>query len=231
MSLTRARRHRLDRVRRRCCSSTPIVRGARTTSTGCSSRRSRRRASMFVAVQRITTARWSRPIMRLLEGYVAFLPVAFVLLLVSLFIGKGHIFPWTHERPPVAEKVMWYNAVFLSTRAIVSFGVITLLSLWYIYTSVRLDVGLAAGGGLEVGRRSPRAHARRLRRGAPRAAQHALAAGEARRLPRAVLRLRLVAARLRPVDGAARCTSRARCTAGGSSWARGSARSRSSRSS
>jgi len=97
---------------------------------------------MFVAVQRITTARWSRPIVRLLEGYVAFLPVAFVLLLVSLFIGKGHIFPWTHEHPPVAEKVLWYNAAFLSTRAIVSFGVITLLSLWYIYTSVRLDVGL-----------------------------------------------------------------------------------------
>jgi len=97
---------------------------------------------VFVAVQRITTARWSRPIVRLLEGYVAFLPVAFLLLLVSLFLGKGHIFPWTHEHPPVAEKVLWYNAFFLSTRAIVSFGVITLMSLWYIYTSVRLDVGL-----------------------------------------------------------------------------------------
>jgi hypothetical protein len=97
---------------------------------------------MFVAVQRITTARWSRPIIRLMEGYVAFLPVAFVMLLISLFLGKGHIFPWTHEPPPVAEKVLWYNAFFLSTRVIVSFGVITLLSLWYIYTSVRLDVGL-----------------------------------------------------------------------------------------
>ncbi|HVE80011.1 MAG TPA: hypothetical protein VNA89_14190, partial [Gemmatimonadaceae bacterium] len=31
---------------------------------------------MFVAAQRITTARWSRPIIRFLEGYVAFLPVA-----------------------------------------------------------------------------------------------------------------------------------------------------------
>lgn len=39
---------------------------------------------MFVAVQRITTARWSRPIIRFLEGYVAFLPVAFVILLLSL---------------------------------------------------------------------------------------------------------------------------------------------------
>jgi hypothetical protein len=97
---------------------------------------------MFVAVQRITTARWSRPIVRLLEGFVAFLPVAFILLLISLFIGKGYIFPWTHERPPVAEKVLYFNGAFLSLRAIVSFGLITFLSLWYVYTSVRLDVGL-----------------------------------------------------------------------------------------
>ncbi|HEV7991383.1 MAG TPA: hypothetical protein VGP25_06125 [Gemmatimonadaceae bacterium] len=97
---------------------------------------------MFVAVQRITTARWSRPIVRLLEGYVAFLPVSFVLLLITLFLGKNHIFPWTHERPPVAEKVLYYNPGFLTARDIIACGAITLLSLWYIYTSVRLDVGL-----------------------------------------------------------------------------------------
>ncbi|MCC7324053.1 MAG: hypothetical protein IT358_09500, partial [Gemmatimonadaceae bacterium] len=48
-------------------------------------------AVMFTAVQRITTARWSRGVIRLIEGFVAFLPVAFVLLLVTLFAGKGHI--------------------------------------------------------------------------------------------------------------------------------------------
>ncbi|MDB4883742.1 MAG: hypothetical protein JWL95_2508 [Gemmatimonadetes bacterium] len=102
---------------------------------------------MFVAVQRITTARWSRPIIRLMEGYVAFLPVAFVLLLISIFLGKGHIFPWTHEQPPVAEKVIYYNGGFLTARVLVAFAVITALSLWYIYTSVRLDVGLVPEWG------------------------------------------------------------------------------------
>jgi len=97
---------------------------------------------VFVAVQRITTARWSRPIVRLLEGFVAFLPLAFVLLLITLFVGRGHVFPWSHERPPVAEKVLYFNAAFLSIRAILSFGILTLLSLWFVYTSVRLDVGL-----------------------------------------------------------------------------------------
>jgi hypothetical protein len=102
---------------------------------------------MFVAVQRITTARWSRAIIRFEEGYVAFLPVAFVLLLLSVFVGKTHIFPWTHEAPPVAEKVLWYNGAFLSGRVVIAFAVITLLSLWYIWTSVRLDVGLLPEAG------------------------------------------------------------------------------------
>ncbi len=102
---------------------------------------------MFVAVQRITTARWSRPIIRFMEGYVAFLPVALLLLLVSVFLGKGHIFPWTHEVPPVPEKVTWFDGGFLTLRVLLSFLVITALSLWYIYTSVRLDVGLVPEAG------------------------------------------------------------------------------------
>jgi hypothetical protein len=111
---------------------------------------------VFVAVQRITTARWSRAIIRFMEGYVAFLPVAFVLLLLSVFVGKGHIFPWTHEAPPVTEKVLYYNGTFLTTRVLIAFGLLTLLSLWYIYTSVRLDVGLVpeAGAGWARGLRA-----------------------------------------------------------------------------
>ena len=101
---------------------------------------------MFVAVQRITTARWSRPVTRFLEGYVAFLPVAFVLLLV-LFLGTSHIFPWAQATPTIAEKKIYLNPVFLIPRDIILFGIIASLSLWYIYTSVRLDVGLTAEGG------------------------------------------------------------------------------------
>ncbi|MFI5256831.1 MAG: hypothetical protein ACHQRK_06165 [Gemmatimonadales bacterium] len=102
---------------------------------------------VFVAVQRITTARWSRAIIRFMEGYAAFLPVAFVMLLVTLFAGKNHIFPWTHEVPPVSEKVFYYNGTFLTTRVLIVFGLLTLLSVWFIWTSVRLDVGLLPEAG------------------------------------------------------------------------------------
>jgi hypothetical protein len=96
---------------------------------------------VFVAVQRITTARWSRSTIRLMEGYVAFLPVAFVFLLLTLFVGKGHVFWWTHEAAPVPEKATYFNFAFLAIRDIGIFGLMVGLSLWYIYTSVRLDVG------------------------------------------------------------------------------------------
>jgi hypothetical protein len=96
---------------------------------------------VFVAVQRITTARWSRGVIRFMEGYVAFLPVAFLLLLVILFAGKGHIFWWTHEAAPVHEKATYFSAPFLITRDILVFGLLCALAIWYIYTSLRLDVG------------------------------------------------------------------------------------------
>ncbi|MDO8501114.1 MAG: hypothetical protein Q7S20_04665 [Gemmatimonadaceae bacterium] len=115
---------------------------------------------MFVAVQRITTARWSRSIIRLLEGYVAFLPVAF-LLLILIILGRNHIFPWTHEALHVREKQIYLNVGFFIPRVLIAFGIILALSAWYIYTTVRLDVGHSpeAGAGWAKGLRE------RMRRG------------------------------------------------------------------
>ena len=101
----------------------------------------------IVAVQRITTARWSRPVVRFLEGYVAFLPVSFVILCISLLLGHDHIFPWTHHPLMIEEKRQYLNLPFLITRDLVMFGIQTILSVWYIYTSVRLDVGVVPESG------------------------------------------------------------------------------------
>jgi hypothetical protein len=117
-------------------------------------------AVALVAVQRITTARWSRPVVRFLEGYVAFLPVAF-LLLGLIFVGRDHIFPWTHEAPPVPEKAAWFDPTLLIGRDLAMFGILVLLSVWYVYTSVRLDVGRTA----EMGARWARGLRERMRRG------------------------------------------------------------------
>lgn len=106
---------------------------------------------MFVAVQRITTARWSRPIIRFLEGYVAFLPIAFVLMLV-LLVGRHHIFWWSNHVPEIPEKRIWLNPPFFYTRVILVYLIITLLSVRYIWLSVRLDVGIVPEAGAKWAR-------------------------------------------------------------------------------
>jgi hypothetical protein len=102
---------------------------------------------LMAGIQRITTARWSRPVARFIEGYVAFLPVAFVLLCIILFFGRDHIFPWTHTTPHIPEKAAYLNVPFLVTRDILMFAVLTALSIWFVYTSVRLDVGIVPEHG------------------------------------------------------------------------------------
>ena len=102
---------------------------------------------MIAAVQRISTARWSRPVVRFVEGYVAFLPVAFLLLLLIITVGRQHIFPWAISMPDIAEKKAYLSTGFFVTRDIVMFAIILLLSLWFVYTSVRLDVGVVPEWG------------------------------------------------------------------------------------
>jgi hypothetical protein len=96
---------------------------------------------VLAAVQRITTARWSRAVIRISEANVAFLPVAFVMLLITV-IGKGHIFHWVHEPPTQPEKALWLDPTFWSVRVMVVFAIITMLSVWFVYRAVRLDVGV-----------------------------------------------------------------------------------------
>jgi len=96
----------------------------------------------IAASQRITTARWSRPTVRFIEGYVAWLPVAFVLLLLTVFVGKRSIFPWVASPPTIHEKAVWLNPTFFTLRVILVFALLTILSIWFVYRSVRLDVGI-----------------------------------------------------------------------------------------
>ncbi|MHB8840068.1 MAG: hypothetical protein ACYC7F_14085 [Gemmatimonadaceae bacterium] len=105
---------------------------------------------MFVAVQRITTARWSRSVIRLLEGFVAFLPFAFVALMLSVFVGARHIYPWW-DLPGtgqlIHEKDIYLGHGFFWARAVGVFGALVALQLWYVWTSVRLDVGVSPERG------------------------------------------------------------------------------------
>lgn len=114
---------------------------------------------MIAAVQRITTARWSRSVIRLLEGMVAFLPFAFVALLLTIFVGNKHIYPWwdlVGTGKLIPEKETYFNHGFFWARSVGVLGVLFLLQIYYVWTSVRLDVGISPerGGGWAAGLRA-----------------------------------------------------------------------------
>jgi hypothetical protein len=101
----------------------------------------------FAAVQRLVTARWSRPVVRIIEGYVAWLPVAFVLLLVMLWGSGDNLYSWSKEVIHTHEKEVYLNPTFFRLRGTVLFGLITFFSLWFVWRSVRLDVGITREEG------------------------------------------------------------------------------------
>jgi hypothetical protein len=84
----------------------------------------------------MTKARWGRPLKRLAEAPVAFLPFS-LLLFGILFLGRHKIFPWIQK--PVAEKALWLNAGFLFARDGFFLLILTLASLALVYFSVRGD--------------------------------------------------------------------------------------------
>lgn len=96
----------------------------------------------FAAVQRLVTARWSRPIVRIPEGLVAWLPIAFVLLLVMLFGSGDNLYQWKREAIHTHQKAVYLDPTFFRARGVLIFGAMTAFMLWFVYRSVRLDVGV-----------------------------------------------------------------------------------------
>jgi hypothetical protein len=100
---------------------------------------------MFVAVSRLAFARWSRGVLRFLEGFAGFLPFATIGFLVILFGGQDNIYPWWSKVGTgelIHEKEVWFEHGFFYARNLVVFFGLVALQLWYIWTTVRLDVGV-----------------------------------------------------------------------------------------
>lgn len=94
---------------------------------------------IFSCALRITNARWGRPLIRISEGFSSFLPFSFILLII-LFVGRDHILPYAteHYHPP---KEIWLNVPFVIFRNLGGFFILIILSGFYVYYSLRMDLG------------------------------------------------------------------------------------------
>ena len=90
-------------------------------------------------VLRITSGRWGRPVLRISEAMGSFIPISFILFLV-LFLGRDYILPYAteHYHHP---KDIWLNLSFVLGRDVIGLLVLFILSILYIYYSLRQDLG------------------------------------------------------------------------------------------
>ncbi len=95
---------------------------------------------VFAAIYNISNAHWSDVIRRIAEGMGSFLPIAF-LLFFPLIVGRHWLFPWVDE--PIPEKAIWLNAPFFFLRNGLGLLLLVVLSLFFLYCSLRPQVGFA----------------------------------------------------------------------------------------
>jgi hypothetical protein len=99
-------------------------------------------AVMYTAVMNVAKAKWGRPVRRLAESFVLFLPAAFLLSL-PLYFAMNRIWPWvTH---PVEANAAYLNPTFFTVRDVLAMAILFGLSLVFVRHSLRLDAGLLAG--------------------------------------------------------------------------------------
>ncbi len=95
---------------------------------------------VFSAVLYVTGAEWGKPIRRISEGMVAFLPVS-LLLFPLLFVGLDTLFPWVHgsgrglHGTIAEEKVLWLHAPFHILRDGIALLILSGFSLVFVYHS------------------------------------------------------------------------------------------------
>jgi hypothetical protein len=102
-------------------------------------------AVMLAVVTTVTKAKWNWSIRRVSLGFVAFLPLSFILFLPMLGLGESY-FPWIEEMaydPVLQNKSAYLNLPFLIARNVVGLALLFGISLYFAYLALRPDMGLS----------------------------------------------------------------------------------------
>jgi len=95
-------------------------------------------ALVFSAAIRLTNGRWAGPVHRIADSIGACVPLTLGLYFV-LWAGRHQLFEWIET--PVASKEWWFNEPFLFARDVGGLLWMTIMSLAYLYMTVRPMLG------------------------------------------------------------------------------------------
>ncbi len=89
---------------------------------------------------RLSNARWQGPLHRLVDSLGAYVPLSLVLFAV-IYLGRRQLFGWVEH--PVHGKEWWFSPGFTFGRDLLALGWMTVLSIVYLYLSIRPTLGAA----------------------------------------------------------------------------------------
>ncbi|MEP7027309.1 MAG: hypothetical protein ABI960_01825 [Candidatus Eisenbacteria bacterium] len=82
--------------------------------------------------------KWASSLVRCGEAMSSFLPVAWVLMMIFLYLGGSSLYSWYAE--PIAQKAAWLNWTFFAARNAILMGVLVLMSRHMLGLSLRPDL-------------------------------------------------------------------------------------------
>ncbi len=91
-------------------------------------------ALVLSAAMRLTNAHWQGGVHRVVDSLGAYIPVS-LLLFGVVYAGRHELFAWIDE--PVHGKEWWYREGFTFARDTLALSVMTAVSLFYLYLSIR----------------------------------------------------------------------------------------------
>jgi hypothetical protein len=97
-------------------------------------------AVVFAAIYHVVGARWGATVRRLGEGAAAYLPMSFVSFL-PLYFGLKMFFSGVREVNP--DRGAWFDPRFIFVRGGLGLGLMTVLSLFFVYYALRPEIGMA----------------------------------------------------------------------------------------
>lgn len=97
-------------------------------------------AVVFAAMYHVVGGKWGPPMRRCAEAMVAFLPVNFALFL-PLYFALEMFFAPVREMNPA--RGAWFDPRFIFIRGGLGLGLMTVLSVFFVYYSLRPEVGWA----------------------------------------------------------------------------------------
>lgn len=107
----------------------------------------------FLCIDHTVRSSWSIVVRRIAETMAVTVPV-FALLFIPIWLFKDSLYPWVHEHDAIIEKKRWFlNEGIWTVRAVVYFGVWTLLAFFFYRTSVKQDSATSSAQRDELSRK------------------------------------------------------------------------------